>query len=266
MGLAFLIAYLLLAASEIGIAGRAWWRDGVLPGAAGAALGPLHGALSGFQVWRASMVKQATHRPSVFSIFARFFDLPQVNMNAFGRGWLIFLWIAFATAVGRGPRRTTAALAVPLFTYIVLTSLSVGTFTFGWYQFPLYPFLCLGVGKFLADLWRRPNLMRGTPFVVLLVLYTLTFTFSIAYQTGRPHWPFLRLLTTATTLSLLAPFFAIEGLRRHPRAFAAARLASRAIVVGCLATFLVVSANVIVQYDVYFDGFYNFDRCPPFFP
>ncbi len=163
----------MLVAAERGELKRAVWA--ALIGLGVASLLLVLGALID---WNAFVITQANQggRPTHWNIFLRFFDATLINHNLIGRGWILFLWLAFASSVFRRGRRDAAVLTVPLVTYLVAISVGSGNWTFGWYIVPMYPLLCLGAGDMLASLWRRPTLIGGALFVVLLVMYGLNFT------------------------------------------------------------------------------------------
>jgi 4-amino-4-deoxy-L-arabinose transferase-like glycosyltransferase len=251
-GIAFSLALAVLVARV----GRK--RDVALVlGAAALALGAL--ALYGWALgWDAFVFAQRlqTSRPVHFNIFLRFFDDPQINHNVVGRGWLLFLWLgAMATLFARRSR-DTAVLAVPLFTYFVAIALGSGTWTYGWYVTPLLPFLCLAAGRFVADLWREPELGRGAAFVLTLVFYSLNFAVGEGYFLAPldPHEP--RLLVTAVLVAFLVPL----GLAQ---AFGWTRVGRVAVVAG-LVTVLVVGGAFVGGYDVYFTSHHDFDRASVF--
>lgn len=251
-GIAFSLALAVLVARV----GRK--RDVALVlGAAALALGAL--ALHGWALgWDAFVFAQRlqTSRPVHFNIFLRFFDDPQINHNVVGRGWLLFLWLgAMATLFARRSH-DTAVLAVPLFTYFVAIALGSGTWTYGWYVTPLLPFLCLGAGRFVADLWREPDLGRGAAFVLTLVFYSLNFAVGEGYFLAPldPHEP--RLLVTAILVAFLAPL----GLAQ---AFGWRRVGRLTVVAG-LVTVLIVGGAFVGGYDVYFQSHHDFDRASVF--
>lgn len=238
-GLAFSIALGVLVARV----GRA--RDvGIV--AIGAIVGVsvlcLYGASLG---WDAFLFAQETqsHRPVHFNIFLRFFDDPMINHSLVGRGWLLFLWLAAMASFFARQRRDTAALVVPLFAYLGAIGLGSGTWTYGWYMTPLLPFLCLGAGRFLADLWRDPELGRGSILVLTLVLYSLNFATSETYFFSAETDPYEpRRLVTSVLAALLVPF----GLAQ---AFGW-RGVGRVGLVASLITMIVISIAFVGGYDV----------------
>ena len=223
--------------------GRA--RDvGVVAVAASIGVGLLlaYGAALG---WDAFVYAQETQsgRPVHFNIFLRFFDDPQINHSVIGRGWLLFLWLAAMASFFGRHRANTAVLVVPLFAYMGAIGLGSGTWSYGWYMTPLLPFLCLAAGRFLADLWREPELGRGAVFVLTLVLYSLNFATSEAYFfSPDTHVHDARRLLTLVLVALLAPFGLAQAFGwRGP---------ARVALVGGLLTVAIVSGVFVAGYDV----------------
>jgi hypothetical protein len=108
---------------------------------------------------------------------------------------------------------------------------------------PLLPFLCLAAGKFLADLWREPELGRGSVFVLTLVLYTLNFATSETYFfTPETHVGDARRLLTLILVAFLVPFALAQAFGW--------RAPARAALVGGLVTVAIVSGVFVGGYDV----------------
>ena len=208
----------------------------------GVALLLAYGAALG---WDAFVYAQETQsgRPVHFNIFLRFFDDPQINHSVIGRGWLLFLWLAAMGSFFGRHRANTAVLVVPLFAYMGAIGLGSGTWSYGWYMTPLLPFLCLAAGRFLADLWREPELGRGAIFVLTLVLYSLNFATSEAYFfSPDTDVHDARRLLTLVLLALLAPFGLAQAFGwRSP---------ARVALIGGLVAVLVVSGAFVGGYDI----------------
>jgi hypothetical protein len=220
-------------------------RDvGVVAVAASIGVGLLlaYGAALG---WTEFLFAQETQsgRNVTFNIFLRFFHNPQINFSVVGRGWLLFLWLAAMSTFFARHRANTAVLVVPLFTYMGAIGLGAGAWSYGWYMMPLLPFLCLAAGKFLADLWREPELGRGSVFVLTLVLYTLNFATSETYFfTPETHVGDARRLLTLILVAFLVPFALAQAFGW--------RAPARAALVGGLVTVAIVSGVFVGGYDV----------------
>lgn len=250
-GAAFVLALLILVASE----GRA--RDfGIALAASVATMSTLlvYGAVID---WDAFLFTQRLQsgRPVHFNIFLRFFDSPLINHNLIGRGWLLFLWLAAMSGLARRDRRDVAVIAVPLICYFAAIALGSGTWTFGWYVTPMLPFLCLGAGRFLAELWRAPDLLRGGIFVFVLVFYSLNFVLDPEIAKDPAHWSEIRGIVTAILALSLAPFALVQAF--GPRVF---RGWARAAVAVGLAAVVVVGGLFVARYDVISSQYHDFDR------
>jgi len=235
------------------------WRPALVAtawGLAGAGLLIAYGAAIDAELFWITTAKQATGRPSHFNLFPRFFDDPLINHNLVGRGWLLFLWAGtLVSAGGPGRRPDPGFLFLPL-VYLVGVAFSSGNWTFGWYVTPLYPFLCLGAGRMLADLWARPELLRGFLFVGLGVMYGLNFTMTHGYAKLGVNWATIRRWVAAVLLVLMSPYALAEAF---PGSTAVRRLVRGAFVLG-LATLVAMSAWFVLRYDVFYERYRNYDR------
>jgi 4-amino-4-deoxy-L-arabinose transferase-like glycosyltransferase len=195
-------------------------------------------------------------RPTHWNLFPRFFDATLINHSLIGRGWILFLWLGFAASVYRRGARDTAILTVPLVTYLIAIAVGSGNWTFGWYIVPLYPFLCLGAGDLIAQLWRRLNLIGGALFVVLLVMYSLNFTLDPHWAKQPEAWPILRRAVTLTVALSIAPYALVQVWRESALCVRLARIVT---VLG-LAAVVVLSGVFIATYDVTYETYRDFDR------
>lgn len=220
-----------------------------------AALWPLFGTLTAGHAFWLMQTAQAT-RPTHWNLFIRFFETTLINHNVVGRGWLLFLWAGTFGYLARLRWQSASVVLVPVVSYLCAIGIGSGNWTFGWYMLPIYPFLCLGGGLLLSDLWRRPSLFFGFLFVALIVFYSLNFTLDIHDAMQPPSWPGIRRMVTLSALALLAPYALAQVWPRSPWAVAAARIAT----VGGLAIFVFVSASYVMRYDETFDAYRDFDR------
>jgi len=217
---------------------------------------PLYGLLD----WHAfawTTAKQATGRPMHWNLFPRFFDDPLINHSLIGRGWLLFLWLAFLGAMLH-PSRTIArpVIAVPLVVYMLGMGISSGNWTFGWYHLPLYPLLCLGAGRFLADLWDRPDLLRGVVLIVLPVMYALNFTLPVEWSMQPEAWPVMRRWVTAFCAVALVPFALVQAWPR----LTPLRSLARGFVALAVALLVVLSLRFAIRFESIVDEYANYDR------
>lgn len=242
----------MLIAAERGELKRATWAAAI--GVAIASLWLAFGALIDWDVFLVTQAHQGG-RPTHWGVFLRFFDATLINHNLVGRGWILFLWLAFAVSVLRRGRRDAAVLTVPLVTYLVAIAVGSGNWTFGWYMVPLYPFLCLGAGDMLAGLWRRPTLFGGALVVVLLVMYGLSFTLDPAWAMQPEAWPSLRRALTILVALSIAPYALGQVWPRS-----AARGLARAATVVALAAVVALSGYFVARYDTIYETHRDFDR------
>ncbi|MFW6050845.1 MAG: ArnT family glycosyltransferase [Myxococcota bacterium] len=198
---------------------------------------------------------QATGRPSHFNLFPRFFDDPLINHNLVGRPWLLFLWLGWAIALRSFAPGDRAVLVVPPLVYLVGIGLPSGNWTFGWYLMPVYPFLCLGAGRFLAELWERPDLLRGTLFVTLAVMYGVSFLQPLDAWRDPEAWPHTRRIVSIFVTVALAPYALAQVSRARP-VRALARLATAAGLIALVG----LSGRFVVHYDTIYETHRNFDR------
>jgi len=234
------------------------YRDALIAGAIATGVAGLllvYAAAIDWDLFWFTTSEQASLRATHFNVFPRFFDDPLVNHNMIGRGWLIFLWLAWAATVFRRGERSLTVLALPPIVYLTGMAVSSGNWTYGWYLLPIYPFLCLGAGRFLADLWKEPDLVRGTLFVGLAVMYTLNFTVDEEWARNPSHWEALRSHVTIFCVAALLPFGLAEAFRTRPF-----RWLARTSTAALLALLVVVGGLFVARYDIYYDAYKDFDR------
>lgn len=248
-GLAVVAALVMLFAYER--AHKEGLRAGVI-GAAVASLFPIFGAVINWQVFLETQRLQGG-RPTHFNLFLRFFDDGMINMTLIGRGWLLFLWLAtVATALARPRRDSIALYMVPLF-YLTAIGLGSGNWTYGWYISPVVPFLCVGVGRFLADLWESPEFVRGWLFSLTGVMYGFNFVLDPDFARQGGNWPEIRREVTALLALQLTPYALVTA---YPRL----RPFARAMTALWVAAVVVLSGWFITHYDTYYDIYRDFDR------
>lgn len=242
---------ILFAAEHRGM--RSAMKVALIGGAVGS-LVLVYGAIFGWDnfVFAQSLQSQ---RAIHWNIFPRFFDETQINGNRTGRGWILFLWLAYASTIYARGVRSMAVLTIPPLTYLTAIAVGAGNWTYGWYIVPIYPFLCLGAGDFIARTWRQPTFVAGLFLIGLFVFYSLNFWVDPEWARLREAWSYLRVLVTVATIVGLAPFLAVEIWRRH---VVALRL-SRLVIVASLVVVAVTSAHYVVHYDVLYETHDDFD-------
>lgn len=226
-----------------------------LAGAAVASLLLLHGALGGFDAFLEAHRVQGVARGVRYDQFLRFFTAGMVNQNWIGQGFLVFLWSAYLVSLGARGREPEPVLVLPPFLYVIALGAAAGSWHHGWFALPLYPFLCLGGGRLLADLWRRPGLLRASLFVLLAVFYALEFSHDPDWAARPDSFPLLRTRGLLLCAGLLGPqlLFELVGGRWPLRL-------ARAATAVAIAVFVAASAVMVARYDVLYDRFPDFDR------
>jgi hypothetical protein len=118
----------------------------------------------------------------------------------FGTGW--YLWLAVAIAwMALGKHR---ALLISAAVYLGVLGLTADTRgVFGWYRLPLYPFLCLAGGLYLADWWREKDLARGLLFGMTALATSLSYALPVAMETSRLSVLLLLLLVSVGPVWIL---------------------------------------------------------------
>ncbi|HJL03547.1 MAG TPA: glycosyltransferase family 39 protein [Polyangiaceae bacterium LLY-WYZ-15_(1-7)] len=250
-GFAFVPAVVMLVLAE------RKWREGVLVGVIGVATSALlllYGAVIDWDTFVFATERQGT-RPVHFNIFLRWFDVTLINHSVIGRGWVLFLWLGTVASHVQRSWARSALVAAPLVFYLAAITIGTGNWTFGWYAVPLYPWLCLGCGRFLADCWQKPDLLKGTLFSVVLVMYTLNFAVDPADMKNPEHWSMLRYVISGIVFLLLAPWALVQI---WPERFFR-RLARGAFAFG-LAVVVVLSARFVAGYETNYETYKDFDR------
>ena len=259
-GAAFIPAYVILVLAQPHRPWRAAWLAlGV--GAAVSALLFVYGALIDWRVFLDTLIKQSSGRATHWNLFPRWIDYAIIDFNQVGRGWLVFLWLAFVGGAITRNKRVEPVLAVPLLAYMVSISLSAGSWTFGWYAMPLHALLAIGAGLFLADLWEEPDLFRGALLMLMLVMYGFNFVFPMSWYASPASLLPLRRYVAAFVIPALTPF-ALSTLFPNRTTRVMSRVA---IVVGML-LFVGLASNFIANYESFTEEYKNFDRTLGFNP
>jgi hypothetical protein len=171
-----------------------------------------------------------------------------------GRGWLLFFWIAAAATLYRWPASLRAPLTVPIAVYLTAIGVGVGNNTLGWYGLPVFGFLMVAVGAFLADLWERPDLMRGALFGLLFVMYTLNLVVDPTTVASPAHQPEVRRAVILAVVVLIAPYCLVQVWPSRFRTLARATL----LLSGTFC--LVVFVSAVVRWEVIGPTFHDIDH------
>jgi len=106
---------------------------------------------------------------------------------------------------------------------------------FGWYRLPLYPFLCLAGGLYLAEWWREKDFARGFLFGMTGLATSLSYALPVATESSRLSVLLLLLLVSAGPLWVM--------LRPSP---AATRIRTLAVAT-CLVLFFASNLIIVAQ-------------------
>jgi hypothetical protein len=198
---------------------RAWKALGTVAGVAAAAtaLYLLYGAWFGWSLFVDVLGQQASKWVALRTLV----DLSAISRVVglqFGGGW--YLWLAMAAAWMALSR--FRELLTPAAIYLVVLALTADSrAVFGWYRLPLYPFLCLAGGLFLAEWWKEKDLARGLLFGITALATTLIYSLPEPQGPSRPIVLVLLLLTTAGPLWFLIHPSAAAGRARAAGVLAA---------------------------------------------
>lgn len=259
-GIMFLPPLILLLLADSNPRAAGW---ATLAGLAGASVLLVYAAAIDWDLFWYATSHQASGRPTHWNIFPRFFSAGLINFNHIGHPHLIFLWIAYAMGLmgarlGRRDVRPSPVLVVPPLVYLGAIGISSGNWTFGWYILPILPFLCLGAGRFLVDLWREPDALRGLLVIGLLVMYGLNFVTDPDWLKQPPAWRPMRVLTTLFFSLTFLPFL-LTYLARGQRGRAWRSLA-RSTFVLLMLLHVGLSATFVRDYESIYETHQNFDR------
>jgi 4-amino-4-deoxy-L-arabinose transferase-like glycosyltransferase len=235
------------------------YREAIIAGAIGLSVSALllvYGAILDWDNFWFATVYQAVNRPSHFNILLRFFDDALINQTLIGRGWLLFLWLAFVSWVSRQATSTRRVVLIPLIVYLFAIAVPSGNWTFGWYAQPLYPWLCLGAGAFFAEAFERPSLWHGMLIVGVLVMYGVNFTMTPDWAKNSEHWQLLRRSVTVYVALTMAPYALYEAFPKARTTLWLGRITTALALLG----FLGLSGYIVTHYDAIRYTHEDFDR------
>ena len=137
------------------------------------------------------------------SVFILKFIIPRIT-KVFLDGWILFGWISlFAICLSRSVKKHTE-LMIPIFSYL-LVLLFFGGEDYGWYRFPLYPFLIVAAAIMTIKIIAKPNFFSALTF--LLVAPVTGFAWGLGIYNWMGYINYFRIfLTTSIAFSAITLF------------------------------------------------------------
>lgn len=203
--------------------------------------------------WHVQGTQASVRRPH-WNIFFRFFAEPLINHDRVGAGWQLLSWFATAAAAFMGSRRTQLTIVLPVMLYMVAIAIPSGSWNYGWYALPLYPFLSLGIGIILSQTIRDLHPFWISLLIFLGLFYTFTFFLPDETLEIRGQWSTIRMTVAATTAALLVPTY-WNWLRPNPYL----KALCQGLLVGVLAIQALLSCAIVLDYEDRIDDFANLD-------
>ena len=116
-------------------------------------------------------------RNTFFSVLAyqssRFFSGPHILLykilipkitKIFLDGWIFFGWLALGILAFRNNSSKHTSLMLSFFSYLFVIAFFGGE-NFGWYRFPLYPFLLISAGYLIVEILKKPLIFASLLFI-----------------------------------------------------------------------------------------------------
>lgn len=128
------------------------------------------------------------------SVFILKFIIPRIT-KVFLDGWILFGWISlFAICFSKNVKKHTQLL-IPIFSYL-LVLLFFGGEDYGWYRFPLYPFLTLAASIMTIKIIAKPNFFSALMF--LLVAPVTGFAWGLGIYNWTGYLNYFRIFLAAS--------------------------------------------------------------------
>lgn len=204
--------------------------------------------------WHVQGVQASVRKPH-WNVFLRFFTEPMVNHDRIGAGWQLLSWLATVATALISTRKVQLALVLPVVLYMIAIAIPSGSWSYGWYALPLYPFLSLGIGIGLAQTLRTPHPLWVSLFVFLGLFYTATYFLPDEVLAARDRWSSIRLMVSAATVLTLAPAF-WNWLRPNPYL----RALCQASFAGIIGVHTLLCCAISLDYENRIDDFANLDE------
>lgn len=164
----------------------------------------------------------------------------------FEDGWLRFSWLILIPAIrGNIDDIKSQIIYIPIIIYlfILLFSGSQSHF-YAWYIIPLFPFLFLGLGKFLEDFIKNPDFLNAS--LLMIVLGGWSFNYNVEYGLGKLflELPITKYSFIGVVSLLIAPFLVHGVIKSRLTKFVASLVAVFIIVILVLG-----NINIIYNYQ-----------------
>ena len=176
---------------------------------------------------------------TVFNIVLRYIKEPrlaQVSAN-FGMGYLLWFWYVIVYSMGK--RDQTVPITAFIF-LMTLCAVSSDIYSYGWYLFPMYPFMAIAGGLFIRDFIAKPSTAKA--LLILLVLMALPLKEILPGDLYKSPWLFRCYLVIG-----IFPFLIFDFLRN--------RIAATIAKVACytyMALFIMMNVYIVYHLqDVY---------------
>ena len=144
--------------------------------------------------------------------------------------------LLFSSAFWLKEKRYQLFLAFP-YVYLLLLALGQsgsGAFTFfGWYLYPLFPFLIILVAKIFYDFWRKSEIFPAV--LVSLIVGSSTIRFLFLFADRKFHYLWQYSLTILILVILILPLIKVKT--------------AKAVMLSLFVLFLVVNILIIFNLD-----------------
>jgi len=153
-------------------------------------------------------------------------------------GFILLFSAPFWLKIHNDHKKSLLILTFP-FTYLtIMTLIDGGQTWYGWYLFPLFPFISILIAKAFYDLWQKPDLLKSLFFYLILGSSTVRFFLLLTPQLTKTWQWILGLL-----LLILIGGFILKNRYQ------------RIILVIFLAIFLIVNILVVINLNQIYPGY-----------
>lgn len=152
-------------------------------------------------------------------------------------GLLLLLTAPFWLKIQENYKKILPILIFPFIYLTLMVLIDGGQTWYGWYLFPLFPFLTILIGKAIYDLWQKPNFLQSLFFYLILGSSTVRFFLLIRPEFQRSWQTILGLFL----LILVGGFILKTNYQRL-------------ILVVFFAIFLIINVLVIINLNLIYPG------------